>query len=483
MGEKGLYASYALDIIGAIAAVQKDNNTVQQSGVAARIWRSIFERSLIPESDDEREWVVSNTLILHLRPVRVPAKALRYTHTFGLGGMSMVLVLMLISTGLLMMFAYEPSPEHAYQSILVMQQEVLFGRLIRGIHYWSANLLIAVALFHMLRVFLTGAVHAPRQFNWVIGLGLLFFILVSGFTGYLLPWDQISFWAITICTEMLGHVPGIGQALQRVILGGGEIGSATITNFYALHTTVVPILLVVLMAWHFWRVRLAGGVVIPREPGDDPRAGTDTVLFLPNLLFKEAVVALILIAFVLVVSILFEAPLGEPANPGLSPNPAKAPWYFLGFQELLLHFHPLFAVFVIPLMVVIALVSIPYVRYDADLSGNWFLSPKGRRMAVVAAGTALLVTPLWVVVDEFVIGPGGWLSGAAPVISNGLLPCAALFAGIAGFYLLVKKQFAASRNEAVQALFILLLVAFAALTATGVWFRGAGMALVWPWQM
>ena len=428
------------------------------------------------------KWDFVNSLILHTRPVRVPAKALRFTHTFGLGGMSLVLFLMLISTGLLMIFVYEPSPERAYESILFMQQEILFGRLIRGVHYWSANLLIAVAMLHMLRVFLTGAFHAPRRSNWVIGLSLLFLILLSGFTGYLLPWDQISYWAITICTEMLGYMPGIGQTLQRVILGGAEIGSATMINFYALHTIVVPLLLVVLMTWHFWRVRLAGGVVVPRDIEEDAQADTGYVPYIPNLLLREIAVGLMLIAFVLVVAIFFEAPLGEPANPGLSPNPAKAPWYFVGLQEVLLHFHPLFAVFVIPLLVAIAIVRVAYLRYDADLSGNWFLTPKGRRMAAVAATTALLFTPLWILLDEFAIGAGGWLPGTAPVISNGLLPCTALVAAIVAFYSLLKKHFKASKNETVQALFVLLVVGFTVLTVTGVWFRGAGMALVWPWQ-
>ena len=459
---------------------EKSKMTRLSSGLAARIWQSIFQRSVIPGNDDERRWVIANTLVLHLRPAQVPASTLRYTHTFGLGGMSMVLVMMLIATGLLMMFAYEPSPERAYQSIVSMQQEILFGRLIRGMHYWSANLLIAVAALHMLRVFFTGAFHAPRQFNWLIGLGLLFLILVSGFTGYLLPWDQISYWAITICTEMLSHVPGFGLALQKIMLGGTEIGSATMINFYAIHTTVVPVLLVVLMAWHFWRVRRAGGVVVPGEPGNGP---DDHLLFVPNLLLREAVVALILIAVLLVLAISFGAPLGEPANPGLSPNPAKAPWYFLGFQELLLHFHPLFAVFIIPLVLAAAVVSIAYLRYDADLAGNWFLSAKGRRMALVAAGIGLLVTPAWVLVDAFVIGPDGWLPGAAPIISNGLVPCAILVAGIIGFYVLIKKSYQASKNEAVQALFMLLLTGFVVLTSIGVWFRGPAMALVWPWQI
>jgi len=425
---------------------------------------------------------MTNSLILHTRPSLVSVKAMRFTHTFGLGGMSLVLFMLLVGTGLLMIFVYEPSPERAYQSIQWMQQEILFGRLIRAVHYLSANLLIAVVALHVLRVFLTGAFHGRRQSNWIIGLCLLFLILLSGFTGYLLPWDQVSYWAITICTEMLGYMPGFGETLQRVILGGAEIGSATVINFYALHTIVVPLLLVGLMTWHFWMVRKAGGVVIPRSIDDNVRAAAAHVPYDPNLMLREIAVALTLVAAVLVLAIFFEAPLGDPANPGLSPNPAKAPWYFVGLQELLLHFHPLFAVFVIPVMLVGAIVWVAFLRYDAHLSGNWFLTPKGLRMAAVSAGTALLFIPLWIFVDEFAIGPGGWLPGAAPVIGSGFVPFAIFVAAIVAFYVFLKSVFSASKNEAVQAIFVLLVMSFVILTITGVWFRGAGMALVWPWQ-
>jgi len=426
---------------------------------------------------------MTNSLILHTRPELVSAKALRFTHTFGLGGMALVLFMLLAGTGLLMIFVYEPSPERAYESILFLQQEILFGRLIRGVHYWSANLLIAVVALHILRVFLTGAYYGRRQSNWIIGLCLLFLVLLSGFTGYLLPWDQISYWAITICTEMLGYMPGFGEVLQRGVLGGTEIGSATVINFYALHTVVVPLSLVGLMTWHFWKVRKAGGVVIPTSIDENVRAAAQYVPYNPNLMLREIAVGLSLIAAVLVIAIFFEAPLGDPANPGLSPNPAKAPWYFVGLQELLLHFHPLFAMFVIPLMVVIAMVSVAYLRYDMNLSGNWFLSANGQRMAMVAAGAALLFIPLWILADEFLMGPGGWLPGAAPVISNGIVPCAVLLAAIVAFYMLLKRYFKASRIELVQALFVLIMTGFVIMTVTGVWFRGEGMSLVWPWQI
>ena len=432
---------------------------------------------------DNNKTETRNSLILHLRPRQVPARAIKLTHTFGLGGMALVLVLLLLFTGILMMFAYEPTPERAWQSIASFQEDVLFGRLIRGVHYWSANLLIPVVVLHLLRVYLTGGFHSRRQSNWLIGLGILGFILLSGFTGYLLPWDQTAYWAITICTEMLGLVPGVGQGLQSAVVGGSQIGSATIINFYALHVAVTPMALIVLLSWHFWKIRMAGGVVLPSASTDNPRAAFRTVPFKPDLLLRETVVTLVLIALVLVTAIMFAAPLGEPANPGISPNPAKAPWYFLGFQELLIHFDAMFAIIVIPLLVAAALITIPYLSYTADISGDWFLTSKGRRMAAIAAATALVLVPLWVLLDEHLIGPGGWLPGMPSLISNGLVPFVLLLAGITCFYVLIKKTFSATNNEAVQSLFVLLFVAFTLLTATGIWFRGPGMTLVWPWQM
>ena len=429
----------------------------------------------------QRNRFLANSLLFHLRPAWVPERATRFTHTFGLGGMAMVLVLLLLASGLLMSFVYDPAPERAYASIVILQQDLLFGRLIRGMHYWSANLLVVVAGLHLLRVFLTGAFHGPRRSNWLIGLGLLFAVLLSAFTGYLLPWDQLSYWAITVSTEMLAYVPVIGETLKYVILGGEDIGPATAVVFYTTHTTVVPIALILLMTWHIWRVRLAGGVILPavREggPGEEQR-----VPFMPDLLLKEIVVALLVIAAIVLLAAFVGAPLGEPANPGLSPNPAKAPWYFLGLQELLLHFHPLVAIVVIPLLFLAALVAIPFLRYEHPVGGDWFLTPNGKRLAAVAAIIGLIATPLLILVDERLIGPGGWWPGAAPLVSQGVIPLLLSLFALALFYAASRKRFAASRNEAVQALFVLLFTSFVALTVTGIGFRGESMALVWPWQ-
>jgi quinol-cytochrome oxidoreductase complex cytochrome b subunit len=355
--------------------------------------------------------------------------------------------------------------------------------LIRNIHHWGANALIIVAFLHLLRVFFTGAFHSPRQFNWVIGSGLFLVVLFSNFTGYLLPWDQLAFWAITICTGMLEYIPGIGLWLQKLIQGGSEVGPATLSNFYAIHTAILPAFLLILMPFHFWRIRKAGGLVIPRGLEQSTGDRGLSVPAIPDLLLREIVVALVLFAFMLVFSMLFDAPLGSKANPGLSPNPTKAPWYFMGIQEMLLHFHPIFALFVIPVLMLIALLALPYINYNLNTAGVWFASTKGRRMAFIASLAALIGTPLGILADEYLIEVAARLPAVPTWITNGLVPLAVLSAVIVAFYVFMQRKYAASNTEAVQMVFVLLLAAFLVLTVTGIWFRGMGMKLLWPWNM
>jgi len=450
----------------------------RREGVLLRIWRSVFPRPIVPRTEKERHRTILDFFFLHMRPVRVRRSTLAYTHTFGLGGSSLVLILMMIGTGVLLMLGYEPSPERAYQSVVALKEQSLFGGLVRNIHHWSANLLVAVVLLHMLRVFFTGGFHGPRRFNWVIGLALFAAILASNFTGYLLPWDQLAYWAVTICTGMLGYVPVVGGWLQGVARGGEEIGSATLVIFYTFHTTLLPVGFVVLMGLHFWRVRKAGGVVDPRPPEDVGDGKPDYVSTLPELLLRELAAAAALIAGVMVISVFIDAPLSAAANPGMSTNPAKAPWYFVGFQELQLHFHPLFAVVVIPALLVVALLSIPYLRYGAEQSGPWFLSETGRRAGLLGATVGLMLTPALIVIDELVLQPG---SGLPTVFGRGVVPLVLLAVGLAGLRTVLLRRFEVSKAELVQTLFIFFLVVLAVLTVIGVWFRGPGMALVWPW--
>jgi quinol-cytochrome oxidoreductase complex cytochrome b subunit len=360
---------------------------------------------------------------------------------------------------------------------------VAFGAFVRAIHHWSANLLVLVAFLHMLRVVFTGGFVGKRALNWLVGLFLLAAIAASSFTGYLLPWDQLAYWAVTIVTGMAAYVPVLGPILAGFLRGGEEIGPATLGTYYALHTQWIPVLLFGFALFHFWRVRKAGGVVVPPDANVDETGKPEQALFLPELFWREAAVALILLAAVSLFSALVRAPLGPAANPGLSLNPAKAPWYFLGFQELLVHLHPLFAVVVVPLLGASAPAALPYLRFAEDEpSGQWFLSENGRRTAKLAAAVALAATPLFVLADALVLGASAAPSGSFALATRGLLPTTVLLGAGAGGFRVLRTRFGATRLEAVQALFVLYATGFVVLTVTGIWFRGPGMKLVWPWN-
>jgi quinol-cytochrome oxidoreductase complex cytochrome b subunit len=435
---------------------------------------------MIPATDQpQRRFNLLGTLVLHFRPRRVPERCLRYTLTWGLGGMAAVLVTLQLFTGILLKFAYGPVPTQAYESLVRLQEGFLFGQWVRNIHFWSANLLVVVVCLHGLRVFFTGGFHPPRRLNWVVGLGLFILVLASNLTGYLLPWDQLAYWATTICVGMLEYFPLAGSRLQQAVLGGPQIGPATLRNFFALHTAVVPTLIVMLMAFHFWRVRKAGGLVIPRSPAEAPDDHPTMVPTQPDLLLREAAVALATVAGVLVLSLLLDAPMGPPANPGLSPNPTKAPWYFAGIQELLMHFHPSFALGVAAALMFGAF-YLPFLNYRETPAGVWFASANGRRTALVAALAAAVATPVAIVLDEYAVDFSGMLPGWPQAFSLGVVPTALLVAVVAGVYVLMGRRFRASRLESVQAVFVFLAVGWLISTVTCALFRGQGMRLRWP---
>jgi quinol-cytochrome oxidoreductase complex cytochrome b subunit len=172
------------------------------TGLLGRIKRSIFPDPLIPRTESERRGYLVKNPFLHFRPPTVVERTLRFSLTWGLGGMAVVLIMLQLGSGLLLKFAFEPTPLGAYASIQSLQNDVPFGQLVRNLHHWSANLLVLIAFLHMLRVFFTGAFQPPRQFNWIIGWAMFGTVLIANFTGYLLPYDQLAYWAVTVSTGL-----------------------------------------------------------------------------------------------------------------------------------------------------------------------------------------------------------------------------------------------------------------------------------------
>lgn len=451
---------------------------------------SMFERmrqtlvsSGMPTDDRGRMRMVVDSLVLHLHPAKVPVITLKWTYTWGLGGLSALLISILALTGIFLQMNYTPSPDQAYLDILALRSDTWFGELLRNIHHWSANLLILVSVLHLLRVFFTGAHRPPRELNWLLGVAMLLLVLGANFTGYLLPWDQLAFWAITVGTSILNYIPLIGGSISRLLLGGPEVGASTLLNFYSLHISFIPLSIMALMSYHFWRVRKDGGLTIPRsvDGGEEPKM--ERVTTIPNLVRRELVWAVSWIGILLIWSMFVPAPLEGIANPLVSPNPAKAPWYFLGIQELLLHFHPLVGAIVLPGMAMAGLALLPFYDTPVDHVGVYFRSHRGRALAVLSSGLALLAAPAWVLIDEFVLDWAGWFPGLPTLVSNGLIPLALILLGLVLFERTFRTVFKADREERILAIFVFLTVSFLVLTVIGIFFRGEGMMLVWPWEI
>lgn len=225
----------------------------------SRVWKSFFRHGW-PDNPLDRSLIMTTNIFFHLHPVKVSLKSLRARYSFGLGILSVGAFLVLSITGVLLMFYYTPAVEHAYTDIQRLQTQVPFGQLLRNMHRWGAHIMVILVVLHMARVFYTGAYKPPRQFNWVLGVGLLLLTLGASFTGYLMPWDQLAYWAITVGTSVASYAPGAGDTVKEMLLGGAEIGQSALTRFYVLHVILIPAGIALITSIHLWRVRKDGGL-------------------------------------------------------------------------------------------------------------------------------------------------------------------------------------------------------------------------------
>ncbi|HZR44200.1 MAG TPA: selenite/tellurite reduction operon b-type cytochrome ExtP [Ktedonobacteraceae bacterium] len=240
-------------------------DTATQKIVESQVWRSVFRHGY-PDTPLNQSLVMMGNVFLHLHPVKVSRQAMKITYTWCLGGISFFLFLLLTITGVFLMFYYVPDTATAYPNINQLNVIVAFGHLVRNMHRWAAHLMVVAVVLHMIRVFYHGAYKPPREFNWVVGIMLFFVTLLLSFTGYLLPWDQIAYWAITVGSQMAQYIPLLGRASYQMLADGSTVGQATLVRFYVGHVILLPLAGALLMAVHFWRIRKDGGAAGPPPP-------------------------------------------------------------------------------------------------------------------------------------------------------------------------------------------------------------------------
>jgi quinol-cytochrome oxidoreductase complex cytochrome b subunit len=485
-----------------------------------RIRESVF-RGGAPTTDRTRSTFVFGNVFLHLHSVRVHRWTLRWSTTMGLGIATFAAFLITLVTGILLMFYYKPHPDAAYESIKDIHFVVPTGRFIRNIHRWAANVMVVTVILHMVRTFYTASYRKPREFNWLIGMGLLAVTLGLSFTGYLLPWDQLAYWAITIganiaqspreVTDALGITAWFDPGgLQRLLLLGSDVvGEEALIRFYLLHVMLLPLLLAALMAVHFWRIRKDGGLARPAdadqrlEPARDTypvfteeprktyhlaalvrgkteavgRGPENTVPAMPHLFYAELGVLMVTTFICLLLAILFDAPLKELANPAVPENPAKAPWYFLGLQELV-SFSAFMGGIGIPAIVLIGLGLIPFLDREKSGTGEWFGGPGGWPLVK----QAILVGLAAVMAIEAIAIRFGWLREWFPDIPQLVITFinpGTILTLIYGLYSVWLVRRYNSTRAGALGLFTCFLCGFLVLTIIGTYFRGPNWVFYW----
>ncbi len=479
-----------------------------------------------PTSSRSKVEAMMNNVFLHVQSARVHKNSLRPTYTLGLGLISLFLLVITLVSGALLMIYYSPSVENAYNSVKDINYVVSFGRLTRNIHKWAGEGMIIFVLLHMARVFFTSSYKKGREFNWVVGIILLVLTFILNFTGYLLPWDQLSYWALVIgsniaqspkeLTDIFGltNFFDVGNFQKELFLGGFIPDNPALVRIYFLHIFLLPLALFIFLAIHFWRIRKDGGLTVPenyegettstkeysplteRESdfspsktyglmavvrGKTPAVENDdienTVLSWPHLLRAEIAVFMLCLAGVVIYSFYVNAPLKELANPLIPENPAKAPWYFLGLQELV-SYSAFMGGIGLPAIALLGLALIPYLDREPRGVGIWFTDNSGRWIALktFVLGGGLLIAILAIVVNFGWFR--NWWPGVPQLIIVVVNPGTIWVAFVVAWSLHVINRTGSTRNGAI-AMFVLFLVSFIILTYMGTELRGPNWDFYW----
>ena len=362
------------------------------AGIPAREVRRML-RGEAPGRPNPRLKPHSEAFLLHIKPTYYHESVTRFTHTFRLGLLSTYLFLVETITGLILMIWYAPTPERAYTDMIRLLANVPIGQMMRDMHRLGAELMVVAVTLHMVRTYLTGSYKAPRQFTWFTGVILLVLTLFLSFSGYLLPWDQLAYWAVTIGTSMAEAVPPpiVGETVNLLARGAPDIGANGLMRFYLLHVLFLPLALFLFFFVHYYKV-VHFGISLP---SDEEEVGQDTankvpadrrVYFLPDVLLDETAVLIVFTALmVLACAFFFTAPLESIANPQSTPLHTVAPWYFYWLQGLLKIADKTIAGVYVPGILLVLLMGIPYLDRNPSRRG------RDRRVAIVSGVVAGIV--------------------------------------------------------------------------------------------
>lgn len=399
-------------ILSSAVGIADDVFTRVTAGINAGEFRRML-RGEAPGRPNPRLKPHSETFLLHIKPTYYHESVTRFTHTFRLGLLSTYLFFFETITGIFLMIWYAPSPERAYGDMLNLLSNVPFGQFMRDLHRLGAELMVAIVTLHMVRTYLTGSYKAPRQFTWFTGVILLVVTLFLSFSGYLLPWDQLAFWAVTIGTSMAEAVPPkiVGETVNLLARGAPDIGANGLLRFYLLHVLFLPAILLLFFFVHYYKV-VHFGISLPAQ---EEEVGQDTankvpadrrVYFLPDVATDEASFLIVFTTIVVFLgAFLFTAPLETIANPQVTPLHTVAPWYFYWLQGMLKIADKTVAGVILPGVLLVLLAGIPYLDPNPSRRGS------DRKIAIISG----IVAGIFMIILSW-MGTPQYAAQAAPAV-------------------------------------------------------------------
>ncbi len=373
-------------------------------GLSVEELRAIFRGDPPTEKPNPRYKLHTRSFLFHLRPRYYQRASTWFTHTFRLGWLSTFLFFVETITGLILMIFYAPTPAEAYGDILNILSNVPFGEFMRDMHRWGAELMVAAVLLHMARVYFTASYKGPRKFTWLTGVILLLVTWLLSFSGYLLPWDQLAYWAVTIGASMADKAPVVGKEVQLLLAGAPSIGANGLLRFYLIHVLLFPLLAILFISIHYYKVSREHSISLPAvveegEMEEDRRKwAKERIDLIPDLMTHELFLTVAVTAFMVIyVTFFYNAALENHADAFVTPLDTEAPWYFLWIQGMLKLGDPTLMGVIVPTIIIGLLFAVPYIDRNPSRLG------KNRKVAITLGVLFILVnvifsymgTPFW----------------------------------------------------------------------------------------